>query len=183
MIWKRSLISLLGTTRKVAILLVLALPLLIASVPVPVVSAKNLKFMEIINIPPDPALNPSDYVGIRPQTRDPDWGGPLSGDINAVAYFWETDSNYVTGAGGKVEHFFEDFLIVFNDGGWVVGSNKGIFLMTNKPNLWKYSAEGRVTSTSTDKQNFLGSKFFEEGYVTFPPPDHILGVARGYLGS
>jgi hypothetical protein len=183
MYWKRALVSLLRTNRKVAVFLVLALPLLIASVPIPVVSAKNLKFMEIINIPPDPALDPSDYVGIRPQARDPDWGGPLTGDINAVAYFWETDKNYNTGSGGKVEHFFEDFLIIFNDGGWVVGGNSGIFLMTNKPNLWKYSAQGRVTATSSDRQNFLGSKFYEGGYVTFPAPDHIVGVARGYLGS
>ncbi len=182
MYWKRALVSLLGTNRKMAVFLVLALPLLIASVPIPVVSAKNLKFMEIINIPPDPALS-SSYDSIRPQARDPDWGGPLTGDINAVAYFWETDKNYVTGSGDKVEHFFEEFLIIFNDGGWVVGWDNGIFLMTNKPNLWKYSAEGRVTATSSDRQNFLGSKFYEGGYVTFPAPDHIVGVARGYLGS
>jgi hypothetical protein len=99
-------------------------------------------------------------------------------------YFWETDANFVTGAkGGKVEHYFEQFLIVFSDGGWVQGWDNGIFLFANKPTQWRYSAEGRVTAASPDRQSLIGSKFHEDGYVTSPTPDTLLGVAKGWLGS
>jgi hypothetical protein len=149
-------------------------------VAAPMASAKTLKFTSIIYIP---SWVPPTNI-LWPQPRPPDWGGPLSGDVNGMNYFWETDANFVTGAkGGKVEHYFEQFLITFSDGGWVQGYDNGIFLFANKPTEWKYSAEGRVTAASPDRQSFIGSKFHEDGYVTSPTPDTLIGVAKGYLIS
>ena len=172
--------------KKTAVVSLIILALMApALVSVPPVSAKTLKFNEILN--PPYWTYPDDYSpgmpGIQPQDRPSDWVGKLTGDISAKCYFWETDKNFVTGAGvnGKVEHFFEDLLIVFPDGGWLVGHEKqGIFTFKDfKYDSAKYHAEGPITSASPDKQNFIGCKFFEEGIVTFPD---WTGVGRGYIG-
>jgi hypothetical protein len=179
--------------RKVRVVSAALMAIAMLALSVSAVSAKTLKFNETIT---SPGLDPL-IPDIQPQTRDygydeqgnhlgSDWAGPISGDINGMAYFWETDKNFVTGAkGGKVEHFFEDFLVVFSDGGWVIGrGGNGIFTFANKPISAKYRAEGRVTSASGDRQSFVGSKFFEEGIVTFPadPNAPWVGVGRGYIG-
>lgn len=157
--------------------------LALALMSVPAVSAKKLKFNETISLP---GLDPG-MPGIQPQNRASDWVGFLTGDISGTCYFWETDKNFVTGAkGGKVEHFFEDFLIVFSDGGWIVGhETQGIFPFSHSlgftTNSANYHAEGPVTlaSASPDMQSFVGCKFFEEGVVTFPD---WIGVGRGWIG-
>ena len=179
--------------KAVLVLFVALMVVAMLALSVSPVSAMTLKFSETIT---SPGLDPL-MPGIQPQTRDygydengnhlgSDWAGPISGDINGMAYFWETDKNFVTGAnGGKVEHFFEDFLIVFSDGGWVIGrGGNGIFTFDNKPTSAKYRAEGWVSSASSNRQSFVGSKFFEEGIVTFPadPNAPWIGVGRGYLG-
>ena len=179
-----------STIMKTVFLTFAVMSLLLVSVPT--VSAKVLKFKELIIVgptewSPNPGMpdQPPDYV----PGRDADWSGPLTGDIKAMSYFWEimtgpdTYLNYLTGAkGGKVEHFFEDFLIVFDDGGWIAGWNNGIWTFSTS----KYRAEGRVTAASPDKQNFIGCKFYEEGIVTFPDPEfknppYAIGVGTGHI--
>jgi hypothetical protein len=156
-------------------------------VSVPAVSAKTLKFNLTIYLP---GLNPNMH-GIQPQDRSADWSGPLTGDIVGTAYFWETDKNFVTGAkGGKVEHYFEDFLFVFDDadgGGWIVGwinltsCPNGIFTFANKAPLAKFRSEGRVTEASEGRQSFIGCKTFEEGIVDMSDPNTWIGEGRGYI--
>jgi len=153
-------------------------------VSVPAVSAKTLKFNEVIYLPgPDPGKP------YQPQPGPCAWSGPITGDITGTSYFWETTKNFVTGAeakGGKVEHFFEDFLIIFSDGGWIVGyESQGIFLFAAKPDSAKYHAEGWITAASPDKQSFIGCKFFEEGivYWVYDNPDvWAIGYGRGFIG-
>jgi hypothetical protein len=162
--------------------------------PVPTrVSAMKLKFNEVLDPPswtwPDDYWPALQYRSIQPQARSADWAGPLTGGITAKAYFWETEKNFVTGAkGGKVEHFFEDFLIVFADGGWVIGrETQGIFTFAAKPTSAKYHAEGPITSASSDKTSFIGCKFTEEGIVapwddpTHPDTAWWYGIGTGSI--
>ena len=111
--------SKVGTITKTVFLTFAVMSLLIVSIPT--VSAKTLKFNETIyalidynsDLPPF-WIDPDPHMpGIQPQTGAATWCGPLTGDINAISYFWETDKNYLTGVkGGKggIEHFFEDFI-------------------------------------------------------------------------
>lgn len=177
------------TTTMIMLFLIFAVMALPFSVPV--VSAKNLKFDQIIMVGPT-TWDPNPHMSNQPPDyapgRDADWSGPLTGDISGMSYFWEiqtgpdTWKSYVTGAKeGKVEHFFEDFVIVFTDGSWIAGYDNGIWTFSTA----KYRSEGRVIAASTGLEKFIGCKFFEEGIVGFPSPGPpwAIGVGRGYIGT
>jgi hypothetical protein len=174
--------------------------MVIPMVSVPTVSATTLKFNETIycaiNYRTDLPLfwiDPNPHNTHQPQSRDADWCGPLTGDINGMSYFWETDKNFVTavkGGKGGIEHFFEDFMIVFPDG-WIVGhETNGIFdfgVLVGKTSSSKYRAEGRITDASDKYAYLIGSKFFEEGLVYWPTDPatanyFLVGYGRGFIG-
>jgi hypothetical protein len=95
-----------------------------------------------------------------------DWVGTLSGcAIAGDVYYWETDQNYVTGAkGGKVEHYFENFLIT-TPTGTISGAEKGIY---NFSSNFKFSADGWVTGATGAWTYLVGYKFHEIGWTTDP---------------
>jgi len=108
------------------------------------------------------------------------WKGTITGEISATSYYWETDRNYVV---GHVEHFFEDFYIVFDDG-WVSGYDYGTWNFAT----FNFRSSGRVTAASANYEYMIGSRFFEEGRTGNPFDAEgnmvlpILGIGTCWFG-
>lgn len=177
-----------------SMIMLLTFAVVVPLVSVPTVSARTLKFKEIIKVyfgypNPDTADPSKMYPGIPiPDGQSADWvswSGPLTGDITAMSFFWGTAKGFVTPGNKdwfKVAHFYEDFLIVFNDNGWIIGWDQGIWTFSTL----KYRADGLIIRASPDKQNYVGCKFYEEGIVTFwPNGENVeplgIGIGTGHI--
>jgi hypothetical protein len=65
---------------------------------------------------------------------------------------------------GKVAHFYEDFVIYPETGGYIKGYDDGLWTFPT----WKFRAEGRVTEASSEWSHLVGYKFHEMGTTDDP---------------
>jgi hypothetical protein len=96
-----------------------------------------------------------------------DWVGTLSGcAIAGDVFYWEMPGqDYVTGAkGGKIEHYFETFLIT-TPTGTIEGVESGVYHLYSN---FLFQAEGRVTSATGQWTYLVGYKFHELGNTNDP---------------
>jgi hypothetical protein len=92
----------------------------------------------------------------------PYWDGTISEcSLQGIIRIWETDKNYVV---GKTEHFFETFTIWPDSGGEINGEDAGVWNFST----FKFRANGRVTSASTEWEYLVGYKFHEMGRTSDP---------------
>jgi len=150
--------------------LIACMVVLLSMVLMPTVSAKTLKFDQIIVV--------DEYAEAGPNHPDEYvyWKGTITGGITGTVYFWENwEKNYIV---GKVEHFFEEFYIDLGDG-WVSGYDKGVWNFAT----FKYRAHGFVTAASENYAGMIGNFLFEEGTTTDPNLGFpITGTGRGFMG-
>jgi len=117
-------------------------------------------------------------IAIDLAASDAHWVGTATGDIAGKVEFWETPDNYIV---GKVMHFYESFKITTATG-VIQGYDVGLWNFS----MFKFRAEGRVTSATGDWAGLVGYKFHEMGYTTaFPPPDGhtISGTGSMFLAA
>jgi hypothetical protein len=92
------------------------------------------------------------------------WHGTLSGDLTAAISFWEMPNRLMGPNDDKVMQFFEVILIQPKAGGWMLGTDKGIWNFAT----FKFRAEGWITGASTDLAGYIGYRYFEMGTTTDP---------------
>jgi hypothetical protein len=92
------------------------------------------------------------------------WHGTLSGDLAATISFWETPNRLMGSNDDKVMQFFEVLLIQPQAGGWMLGTDKGIWNFAT----FKFRAEGWITDASAGLTDFVGYRYFEMGTTTDP---------------
>jgi len=147
---------------------VLTPPLLLS---VPTVSASTLKvtvwewFSKLNPIPPRGYPVPPGQSAKEVMTV-----GRIEGDILAWSYVWSTPETGTLGPNLKPEpsatfHWHQDFLWVFDDGGWVIGWYDGVW----PPNTDSVTWEGRITDASPDKRNYIGYKISGKGITIWWP--------------
>lgn len=96
-----------------------------------------------------------------------DWVGTLSGcAIAGDVYYWEIPGqDYVVGAkGGKIEHYFETFIIT-TETGTISGIENGVYHLYSN---FLFQADGRVTSATGEWTYLVGYKFHEIGNTNDP---------------
>jgi len=116
-------------------------------------------------------------MSIDLSVTDPHWQGTVAGDIEGDIHLWERWSdNYVVGA---TEHFFEDLVIV-TDQGDIKGWDKGVWNFAT----FKFRAMGWITETTTeDLSDLVGYKMIMQGFTSeFPPtPPSTVVTASGTM--
>ena len=150
--------------------LIACLVALVSMLWMPAVSAKTLKcsFTMSYDVYPESGPNHPDVYGY--------WKGEITGDIDGICYFWETDKNYIV---GKVEHFFEEFHIALGNGDWISGYDKGVWNFAT----FNFRAYGRVTAASENYAYMIGNFFFEKGTTTDPNLGlPITGTGTSFIG-
>ena len=105
------------------------------------------------------------FIAVYSTDPEPHWRGTLSNcalDGAQVHYF---GSSTKTGwESGKVAHFYEDFVILPESGGYIKGYDDGLWTFST----WKFRAEGRVTEASPEWSHLVGYKFHEMGTTDDP---------------
>ncbi len=132
--------------------------LVLLCVPASVVAARSTE-SEPIRCVEDIAANQWDL----PQSDEVYWRGPVSGcGIEGTVTFHEHwDENYVV---GTTEHFFETFTFWPTSGGYITGTDAGVWNFAT----FKFRANGWVTETSPEWASLLGYKFQEMGKTSDP---------------
>ena len=103
------------------------------------------------------ALHCMIFIQVLPP--DDHWEGRISGDIQGMFQLWEKENNFVV---GKVEHYFERW-VIYTDGGDVIsGNDKGVWSFQT----FKFRYNGDVTEASGDWAFLIGYRMHGVGYTT-----------------
>ncbi len=147
--------------RKIASMAIVTCMLALVFVSFPTVSAAPSK---------PKSFNCMIYISFDPFISDPHWEGRISGDMNGGFQLWEKAENYVV---GKVEHYFERFVITPDSGGVIEGDDQGVWSFQT----FKFRYTGLVTDTSGDWGFLAGYKVHGVGYTTALTSFPLYGVA------
>lgn len=156
----------------------LALALLMMFLAVaPAVSAKTLKSDQVVTwqVWPDPDPDPRVPGTFVYYSGPVDFGGGMTG----TSYYAvdPTQSNVQT---GKTSHFYEYFYIAFDDGGWILGNDNGVY---NYQTNWMYMANGWVIDASANYEYLIGCKYHAQGKTTDPFADVGVGTGAFFLAG
>lgn len=149
-------------------IMLLAFAVIVPLVSVPTVSAKTVQYKVIqsIWIWPEPGFDP---LGLHPGEHIY-WLEDLytiDGRHVGILYDYGTDKTYLV---GTTEHFFEEWVLRFDDGGWIAGTVEGVWSLVT----FKARCTGLVTDASPDRVSYIGSKFSSQG-TTSNPDDSFVG--------
>jgi len=96
--------------------------------------------------------------------------GRIEGGISATMWVWSTPLTGIPPQ-SAVFHWHQDFLWVFDNGGWVTGWYDGVW----PPNTMRMTFQGRITGASNDKTNYIGCKITSgKCYFVDTPPSPLL---------
>lgn len=104
------------------------------------------------------------------------WVGTVSGDITGAVRFGGDPAHESWGS-GTAWHFYEVFTIEPESGGWIEGTDAGVYIMANG----MYAANGWVTDASPEWEYLIGYKFHESGFTTDPNTLPVIGDAHAFI--
>lgn len=106
------------------------------------------------------------------------WVGTVTGDLEGAVRF-DGDPAHEGWGQGAAWHFYEVFTISPSGGGFIVGTDAGVYNLKTG----MYMANGRVTSASPEYAYLIGYKFHELGVTTDPSVEPIYGEGEAFLAE